>query len=205
MTQGENKDQVLDSVGRVAEGTAVAVGSAIGEQLGGPLAAVAAGAAVQTVFETFRSLWSRRVDSRAEAFEEAALKELASHGVDDVPSHAATNPDFAEVVFQNYRRALDAVDPTVLPALARLTAQYSTRRPDAFFRGVGRILEDLSHDELDGFSQIISNALATNFDPVNIMGWIGEGNRPELRLAGKRGNPEQVFGMTRPTGAERVL
>lgn len=201
----ETRNKLLASAGRVTEGAMISAGSTAATGVGGPFAGIAAGSAIQAMFEVLREVWSSRSESRGAAMAEAAIKELANHGVADVREHAAANPDFSEVVFQSYRRCLDAIDPAVIPALARLMAMYSSRAPDAFFRGVGRILEDLSHDEMNGFGQIVSNALATNFDPVNIMGWIGEGNRRELRLAGEKGKSDKVFGMIRPTGAERLL
>lgn len=199
------KKSVWESVGRVAEGTAAAAGGAVGAVLAGPLGGVAGAAGVVTGIEGLRALVRGRTAERATRFETSLIEQLAKCGVEDLAQHSEKHPEFAEVAFQNYRRCVDAIDPGVAPALARLTVSYSSCPPDGFLRGIGRILEDISAEELTELQLIISNAVATELDPVQIINWVGEGGRLELRLDEEDKKHGRIFGMIRPAAAPRLL
>lgn len=80
----------------------------------------------------------------------------------------AENPHFDHAVYQNYRRAMDAIDVAVIPALGRMTALYYDRPTDRFFRGVGHILEGLTADEFNTFRRLLSGVVATGEDIVEV-------------------------------------
>jgi hypothetical protein len=54
-----------------------------------------------------------------------------------------------EAIFEAFKYLRDALDDSVVESIARLTAEYSRsdRKPDGFFRGLSRVLADLSGDE----------------------------------------------------------
>jgi hypothetical protein len=51
---------------------------------------------------------------------------------------ADLNEEKQETVFQAYRRAVDAIDPVVIPALGRLAALALRDGKDRFFVGLDR-------------------------------------------------------------------
>ncbi len=56
--------------------------------------------------------------------------------------------DGEQSLYDAMRALLDAIDPASAPAIGRLVAEYSDRRPDPFFRGVARLLAQMTADEL---------------------------------------------------------
>lgn len=92
---------------------------------------------------------------------------------------AAKNPNFDHAFYQNYRRAMDAIDPVVIPALGRLTALYCDRQADRFFRGVGHILEGLTAQEFDAFRHLLSAVIATEENEIQA---VARSQRGEMRV-----------------------
>jgi hypothetical protein len=69
----------------------------------------------------------------------------------------AQEPIIQELVVENARAVAEALTASVVPVLARLTREYRSagRAPDAFFRGMRRLLSDLSEEEFVAFRDLI--------------------------------------------------
>ncbi|HET7539873.1 MAG TPA: hypothetical protein VFK05_08370 [Polyangiaceae bacterium] len=85
---------------------------------------------------------------------------------------AADQPNFTEslddVMMRSFRQMMDAVDDEVVSVLGYMAGVYTFERkkPDALFRGLGRVLCDLESRELDQLVRIIRLArLAQREDP----------------------------------------
>jgi len=61
------------------------------------------------------------------------------------------NPTFNDTVFRSFRNMMDATDASVAPALGSLCGVYTSqnKRPDWFFRGLGRVLCELEPGEIE--------------------------------------------------------
>lgn len=166
----------------LVSGTAGAVvGVAVVPILGpaaAPFAAVGAASVVKVAGQMLRKFVGERFVSRAERFENEVFRALGEEP-DKIGEHLE-DPRFQEVVFQNYRRAIDAIDPVVLPALARLTAMYRGREPDTFFRAAGRLLQDLSADELIALRELLSVCQQVDVQTISVVSW--HTTRWELRF-----------------------
>jgi hypothetical protein len=66
-------------------------------------------------------------------------------------------------------------------------------------------LEVLSSDEFGFLRQLVSAAVATALDPVEIVRWTGSGGEPQLRLSGPDKKSGPIFETVRPVEAERLL
>ena len=83
-----------------------------------------------------------------------------------------------EAVFEAFRALRDAIDDAVVPAIAKLTAVYTTEklRPDSFFRGLCRVLVDLSNEDFLRLRLLLRLALSSAHDESR--GPIEIGERP---------------------------
>lgn len=206
-----------------ATGGGTAVGLVVGALVGGPVGAVvgAGAGAATTVFTkgifANSGEWARtRADRRIRAFEHE-IGEAVAKSTPDGPASTpdelawiAASENFSEVVFQNYRRAIDALDPSVVPALARLTWLYKGRNPDAFFRSWGRLLEELSAEEYHALREIISAVVQFNLS-CELTPWRSR-ERDEMRLQPIKGSKDPSKGEAQPVkgyvpgpGYKRVL
>lgn len=199
-----------------ATGGGTVVGLVAGGLLGGPVgAAVGAGAgaattvAVKGIFAKMKEWAKERLEQRSQTYEDEICKAVAASSAPDGPppgsddlAWMARSEAFTEAIFQNYRRAIDALDPSVVPALARLTTLYKGRSPDAFFRSWGRILEDLSAEEFHALREIIS-AIVEYDAPCKVIPWMSRG-RFEMRLSRAEG-VEPIMGYVPGEGTRRVL
>lgn len=78
---------------------------------------------------------------------------------DDIESrlHDLDSRDRAlKVISHSHKSLMDAIDDSVLPALAAITAEYIAldRGPDGFYRGVCRTLCDLSFEEFEDLKKL---------------------------------------------------
>lgn len=182
----------------MAAGAAALAGTA----LAGPVGAIVAGGLVKAIGQLLRKRIGERGAARAEQFEEQVINAF------DSPAEIETrleSREFQEVTFQNFRRAMDAIDPCVLPALGRLTAMYRDSSPDAFFRGTGRLLQDLGPDELIALRQLLSAAITLDEPVVQIVSWEKPGGW-ELLFSKERPKPaDEVIGLRRHLRAIPVL
>lgn len=114
---------------------------------------------------------------RAQLFDENLRRALAlgsTIGFEDAFRDERT----ADAILHGYRAAMDALDPAVLPALARLVSWYRGAPLDAFFRGASRVLQDLSARELQSWRLMV--LLADDAPPdawavrISHMQWGGE-------------------------------
>jgi hypothetical protein len=181
-----------------AGGAGAAVGLAAG-----PVAGVAAGVGVKAAFALVRGAFARRAGHRAEKFGEE-LAQLVANGDEADLRKRLEDPRFEEAVFQNYRRAMDAISPETIPALARLTAEYQGREPDGFFRSAGRLLEELSSSEVTALRQLVSAVMKCGTEVVEVFPWKAKTGRSEVRFK-HRGQRQAVGGMAATPDTYRVL
>ncbi|WP_224240205.1 hypothetical protein [Hyalangium gracile] len=116
---------------------------------------------------------------------------------------------FAEVIFQNYRRAMDALDPAVIPALGQLTFAYRNQRPDGFFKSLGQVLQDLAGGEFKALRQIMSAISTTatrrgGAQTIEVTPWKNADGRQELHLADPE-DRQAALACVAPDDALRVL
>lgn len=204
---------MFDRVRKKLKGVAAVVGEnlagvaagAVGALVAGPVGGAVAGAGVAGTSEVLRAASRNRTEARMRLFEQEAERLLAEIAVSHAQELIDERPEFAEAVFQNYRRCMDAMDEAVAPCLARLTFMYRDRKLDPFFRGIGRVLEDLSAAELEALQLIVAAALSLDDSIVEVYHWTHEEtDEPTICLRPvTRGDP--VIGMRRPLGATRVL
>lgn len=142
----ENDDSV--SKGLIAEGAAGVVGL-LGTAVGGPAAGLAATATTSAVIKRARKAAGSRMEARVLEFETQLLDQLSAADVEDGERIIEEQEGAEEAILEAYRRSVSALDPAVIPVLARLIVRNRFRSPDAFSRGVGRLLEDLSRSELE--------------------------------------------------------
>ncbi len=161
------------------------VGLVVGVATANPALGVAAAAGVKGLRQIARAVISKRTDARFEQFEEEVFRRLG--GTYEEIEAACYESDFEEVLFQNYRRVMDAVDAATVPALGRLTAMYRSKRADQFFRGAGRLLQDLSEHELTALREILTAASAVDAAVVSVVSW-ENGNTWELRYSEPKAN-----------------
>jgi len=66
--------------------------------------------------------------------------------------------DFHETMYRTFRAMLDAAEPEVVDTLGYMAGCYAAagRRPDKFFRGLGRLLCDLEQGELGAFRDLLN-------------------------------------------------
>jgi hypothetical protein len=174
---------------------------------GGPIVGLAAGVLVKATGELLRAHVAERVVSRTEAFA-ASVTETLNGDVAKLEKKLE-DENAREVLFQNYRRAMDAIDPIVVPALARLAAMYVDQKADAFFRAAGRLLQDLGASELDALRVMLSAAVRVDAPTIAIVPWTTKSGRElryqpggELTMTKER---TPILGTTRPSDAIAVL
>jgi len=74
------------------------------------------------------------------------------------------DPDYHEVMFRTFRAMTDAVDPEVIEILGHLAGQYNyaARKPDAYFRSLGRLLCELDPGEVGDLVSILRGVEAAS-------------------------------------------
>ncbi|MBK8410335.1 MAG: hypothetical protein IPL19_20475 [Sandaracinaceae bacterium] len=120
-----------------------AASSAAGGLLLGPIGAVALPAATAMLGRLIRGHQRQRTEARANDYEASLARALIASGL-TFEEFGSLPEEKQETVFQAYRRAVDAVDPLVIPALGRLTAMALRDGKDRFFVSVGRMLEQMT-------------------------------------------------------------
>lgn len=190
----------------VATGAAAAITTVVTAPFAGPAApflGIAAGAGVKAIGQAIRHVINGRGASRAQRFEDELLRSIEADP--DTTARKLEDPNYQEVLFQCFRRAMDAIDPAVVPTLARLTAMYRDRHTDAFFRGTGRLLQDLSGDELVALRQILTACSQLDLSTLTIVSW-RTAHGWELRFSTERAqNTDRILGMVRHPSSVTVL
>lgn len=87
------------------------------------------------------------VDGLREAY---ARDDADADAIDEVLQERARDPVVAEAIFEAVKRFFDAPSAEAAPTLGRLLGEYirDKREADHVFRGVARLLADLSTDEI---------------------------------------------------------
>ncbi|OJH33994.1 hypothetical protein BON30_45935 [Cystobacter ferrugineus] len=122
----------------------------------------------------------------------------------------AGEPLFQEVVLENLRSLDEALDDAVVPALARLMRMYVTesRRADAFFRGVRRLLSDLTGDEYADLCSLIRWAVELasygNQDVVELEYVMRDGATAPTLLGRQSGPTPPGFVVGKPPPSETM-
>jgi hypothetical protein len=142
----------------VHAGVSIAAGAATGGPAG---AIVAAGQEVATaLWDAFKGRGQRRTAIWFATIVEQS-DAMSTEEITKLINERAADPALQGVVLDHVRHLLDAVDDCVVPALGTLAAQYLCKgRPvDDYFRGLSRVLCDLSFREFRGL-QSLANGLA---------------------------------------------
>lgn len=141
------------------EDALASLAGAAGSVAAGPVAGAGATLAVKAAARPLRRIANEQVEKRLSQFEHEVVRALVEGGID--PAHLANaGDDYRATIFQQYRRAMDAIAEEAIPALARLTAQMLqelTERhvPDRVSRHLARLLQDATAEEFDGFQRLI--------------------------------------------------
>jgi hypothetical protein len=141
----------LLSAGASPIGTALIAGAS-------PLAAGLVGGAFNFLLTLTARRWHLWYDAYLDGkAQDPALVEAQLHA-------EAEDPVVQELVVENARALAEALTDSVVPVLARLTREYraAKRRPDAFFRGMRRMLSDLSEDEFRTLGSLVLRVAAVH-------------------------------------------
>lgn len=207
----EDKLKLPGWVTTAAEEAAAAAPGIAGSFVG-PLAAAAgaiAGVGVKVAIAAVRTAAAYRTQRRAESFEAELASRLEQGDPQAIQQLVEGDERFAEVVFQNYRRAMDALDPGVIPALAVLTFLYRKRSPDGFFKAIGLLLEELTGDEFRVLRQILTAIAAVSarwggVSTVEITPTRNAAGRQELHFTHRK-DRKNTFACAAPAESLRVL
>lgn len=145
-----------------AAAAAAAAGLSPPDHLG---AAIVAGSAVGLVaILGTASTWLRDRSTRRWTANYAAYLHASPNvdpGVVEAELHAKSDdPHVLELVLENARMIAEALTDSAVPVLGRLTREYvsNDRHADAFFRGMRRLLTDLSEDEFKALGDLMVRA-----------------------------------------------
>jgi len=128
--------------------------AAVGAASAGPVPAAlaAAGDAGPAIVELFVSGWrGRRRREVSEWWDAVVMDNGSEQGAAAQIAARVEDPVAQEVIVGALRALLDRVAPVVVPALGMLTREYlrEGKEPDAFFRGMARVLGDLTAAEYE--------------------------------------------------------
>lgn len=211
-TSDENKKKLPGWAATIAEeAVAAAPGATLGIVTSNPIVGavgVALGVGIKGMIAAVRGAAVARSQARAARFEHEVAVQLESGGPDAV-DRLQNDERFSEVIFQNYRRAMDALDPSVIPALGKLTLAYRDRAPDGFFKSLGQVLQELAGDEFAAFQRVmsaVSNAAARfgGVATVEVTPWRGVAGRQELHFT-HPDDRKAAFACAAPADAARIL
>jgi hypothetical protein len=96
-------------------------------------------------FANFAAAWHERTPLFEGVFEEQLKEKLE-------------DPANRKTLHESWVKARESLDQAVYPALARLSVEYvgAGKKPDALFRGVGRVLADLDANEFVTFRTLLA-------------------------------------------------
>jgi len=137
-------------------------GAAVAAASGAPASLIGAAGlanAAGALLEAFRAAIGDRRERRFRKL----IDELGNaHSGEDVDRVLATirerladDHDLQEVILESLRALEEVIDDAVIPPLARLIADYETKKPDSFLRGMRRLLSDLSSEEYADLQQLL--------------------------------------------------
>src|SRR5690606_26589899 len=132
----------------------------------GVVAAIGAGASAAYLAKLVTASWRSRRAKRARSVRDE-IDRLAEMGA--IPQEADPERErFDDAVIEIIRRALDCVDPVVIPAMGRLLELKGRAPGDPFFRAVARIPQDVSaeeYEELRTLAGAMQRSLPNVWDP----------------------------------------
>ena len=199
-------------VATIAEEAAAAAPGLVAGALAGPVAGAAgviAGVGIKGAIAALRGAAATRAQRRASSFE-TELASLLEEGDPEALTRLAERDDrFAEVIFQNYRRAMDALDPCVIPAIAALTFAYRNRALDGFFKAVGLLLQELTGEEFRALRAVMSAVTAASGQwggapEIEVTPWKNSAGRQELHFT-TPDNRQSALACVTPPESLRVL
>lgn len=125
---------------------ALGAGLALLGAMTGPLGAVSLPILGKVLGGLVRHHSAERAAQRVEAVSASLAEALVRYDFTFEELHALDD-SAAETLFQSYRRAIDAAEPTVVPALGKLAAMALRDGRDRFFVSAGRMLEQMTAAE----------------------------------------------------------
>lgn len=147
---------LAETIGPTAAGALIELlvpGAGLGVKLGLLTLRTALGRMRGERAQVFLSLMQAQLEAVTERHEvEQSARDAAAALLRDGISgeeFAAIDGRIQQAVYENFRRAVDCIDPVVVPALARLTGLYADRVIDRVFRDTGRLLQDMDGAEYD--------------------------------------------------------
>lgn len=112
-----------------------------------------------------RSLITERQERIEREFWIHMAEELERHSpghvrgaLEDLIYKTSTQENAMKVISTAWRSLLESTDPCVMPALGTLAAQYFNTPPDRFFRGLCRVLSDVSAAEFEELRKLMTEA-----------------------------------------------
>jgi hypothetical protein len=147
----------------------------VGVQFGATALAVGTGPATALVLASLAPAtsllikWSdERRAKRLKPFLETFLEGIADVSPEEAEAklrEAGEDPRARESILEALRAVGDSLAAVVVPPLGRLVRTYARekRGPDVFFRGMRRVLTDLSEDEFEAFRDFVRRADGVRF------------------------------------------
>jgi hypothetical protein len=180
--------EIVQALGEVGAEAAAAVMT--GAEIVPAVAVPLAGKFTELIANLLHSRSRRRMNAFAIGYLEGAS------GVDqelvEAQLHARSeDPAVQELVLESARALAEALADSVVPVMARLTRLYITneRPADGFFRGVRRLLTDLTEPEFRDFRAVLEITAAALSEPVStdlielrVEPPAAAGGRPQLQL-----------------------
>ena len=162
---GESKRDAITNAVIVASTSAGVAALSSGASPGAAalLAAVVPGASLVVRWTNERM--ARRFKRFLDAFLEGDQVALSPEDVEAKLGEAGADPRAREAILEALRAASDALADVVVSPLARLVRTYALekRGPDVFFRGMRRVLTDLSEDEFEALREFVRRAEGVRF------------------------------------------
>ena len=132
----------------------------------------------------------------------------------DVADERKADPAYHETMYRSFRSMMDALDADVVEALGMLNGQYliEGKKPDWYFRGLGRLLSDLDSSEFDQLKRMLGGVVeaanqADQVDPpISLMDVtiISTGDVVTARFGGLRSPYEANVHPDCPSGARII-
>lgn len=147
-----------DIVSAVASGVAAAGGFAAGDPTGLAVGVSSAIASVRDLVSAARDVYSKWQNRRVERLLEEAYFENAPDSTVGVElATLLQHPHAQAVLIESIRASLESISEAVVPALGLLMREYQRtgKEPDVFFRGVCRVLQELTAEEYADFRRML--------------------------------------------------
>lgn len=148
----EKKDNAVSSAsarGLVVAGTVAALTAATGAAPEAIALAAAGSGALDVFIDRVVGFVRGQLDRDCRVWWQNVIANLGDDDVAEVLEERLEEPNVQRALFESLRALADRIDPTVVPSLGVLTAEYvrEVKAPDWFLRGTARMLSDLSAEE----------------------------------------------------------